>query len=89
MLSMRETEAEGSSNRCEVAVQLWTSIMGSPQSDPVARILALLLLSSLLEFQLGRSIPLRTMNWSTAGPVELAMVPPGVEVQIEAIGGHR
>jgi TetR/AcrR family transcriptional regulator, regulator of cefoperazone and chloramphenicol sensitivity len=61
-------------------------ILGIPPSDPAARIRALLLISSLLAFQSGRSISLRTMHWSTIGPDELAMVMSGVKAQIDAIG---
>jgi TetR/AcrR family transcriptional regulator, regulator of cefoperazone and chloramphenicol sensitivity len=61
-------------------------ILGIAQSDPGARIRALLLISSLLAFQSGRSISLRTMHWTSIGPDELAMVMSGVAAQIDAIG---
>jgi TetR/AcrR family transcriptional regulator, regulator of cefoperazone and chloramphenicol sensitivity len=73
----------------EVTARLIARILGIPGSDPAARIRALLLISSLLAFQSGRSISLRTMRWSTIGPVELAMVLSGVEAQIDAIGHNR
>jgi hypothetical protein len=57
--------------------------------DPAARIQALMLISSLLAFQSGRSISLRAMQWSTIGQVELAMVVSSLDAQIDAISrGH-
>jgi TetR/AcrR family transcriptional regulator, regulator of cefoperazone and chloramphenicol sensitivity len=73
----------------EITARLIACILGIPESDPAARIRALLLISSLLAFQSGRSVSLRTMRWSTIGPVELAMVLSGVEAQIDAIGHNR
>jgi AcrR family transcriptional regulator len=73
----------------EITARLIARVLGIPQSDPAARIRALLLISSLLAFQSGRSISLRTMHWSTIGPVELAMVLSSVEAQIDAIGHNR
>jgi len=70
----------------DITARLIARVLDVPQGDPAARIRALLLISSLLAFQSGRSISLRTMHWSTIGPVELAMVLSGVEAQIEAIG---
>jgi AcrR family transcriptional regulator len=70
----------------EVTARLIARILGITDSDPAARIRALLLISSLLAFQSGRSISLRTMHWSTIGPAELAIVLSGVEAQIDAIG---
>jgi hypothetical protein len=46
----------------------------------------LLLISSLLAFQSGRSISLRTMQWSSIGPEQLAMVLSTLDAQINAIG---
>jgi len=73
----------------EVTARLIARILGIPESDPAARIRALLLISSLLAFQSGRSISLRTMHWPTIGPVELAMVLSAVEAQIDAIAQNR
>jgi AcrR family transcriptional regulator len=70
----------------EITARLIARILGIPESDPAARIRALLLISSLLAFQSGRSISLRTMQWTSIGPPELAMVLSGVEAQIDAIG---
>jgi AcrR family transcriptional regulator len=75
----------------ELIARLIARILGRPQSDPAARIQALLLISSLLAFQSGRSISLRTMHWSTIGPEQLAMVLSSLDAQIDAIGrnpGH-
>jgi TetR/AcrR family transcriptional regulator, regulator of cefoperazone and chloramphenicol sensitivity len=70
----------------ELVARLIARILGRPQSDPAARIQALLLISSLLAFQSGRSISLRTMHWSSIGPKELAMVLSSLDAQIDAIG---
>jgi len=64
-------------------------VLGTPESDPAARIQALLLISSLLAFQSGRSISLRTMHWSTIGPKELTMVLSSLEAQIDALGRRQ
>jgi AcrR family transcriptional regulator len=66
--------------------RLMARILGVPEGDPGARIRALLLLSSLLAFQSGRSIALRTMGWSTIGRDELAIVLSGLDAEIDAIG---
>jgi AcrR family transcriptional regulator len=65
--------------------RLIARILGVPEGEPAARIRALLLLSSLLAFQSGRSIALRTMCWSTIGGDELAMVLSGLDAEIDAI----
>jgi AcrR family transcriptional regulator len=70
----------------ELTARLIARILGSPESDPAARIQALLLISSLLAFQSGRSISLRAMHWSKIGREELAMVLSGLDAHIEAIG---
>jgi TetR/AcrR family transcriptional regulator, regulator of cefoperazone and chloramphenicol sensitivity len=70
----------------ELTARLIARIRGGPESDPAARIQALLLISSLLAFQSGRSISLRTMRWSSIGPKQLAMVLSSLDAQIDAIG---
>lgn len=70
----------------EVTARLIARIRGGVESDPRARIQALLLISSLLAFQSGRSIALRTLHWSTIGREELAMVVASLDAQIDAIG---
>lgn len=70
----------------ELIARLIARILGRPQSDPAARIQALLLISSLLAFQSGRSVSLRTMRWSSIGPKELTMVLSILDAQIDAIG---
>jgi hypothetical protein len=72
----------------ELIGRLIARILGRPQSHPAARIQALLLISSLLAFQSGRSISLRTMHWSSIGPEELAMVLSSLDAQIDAIGRY-
>jgi TetR/AcrR family transcriptional regulator, regulator of cefoperazone and chloramphenicol sensitivity len=73
----------------ELTARLIARLRRSPPSDPAARIQALLLISSLLAFQSGRSISLRTMRWSTIGRQELAMVLSSLNAQIDAIGRNR
>jgi len=73
----------------ELIARLIARILGRPQSDPAARIQALLLISSLLAFQSGRSISLRTMHWSSIGPQQLAMVLSSLDAQIDAIGSSH
>jgi TetR/AcrR family transcriptional regulator, regulator of cefoperazone and chloramphenicol sensitivity len=70
----------------ELTARLIARILGHPDGDQAARIQALLLISSLLAFQPGRSISLRTMHWSTIGPEELAIVLSSLNAQIDAIG---
>jgi AcrR family transcriptional regulator len=70
----------------ELTARLFARILGSPEIDSAARIQALLLISGLLAFQSGRSISLRTMQWSTIGREELAMVLSVLDAQIDAIG---
>ncbi len=70
----------------ELTARLIARILGSHESDPAARIQALLLISGLLAFQSGRSVSLRAMNWPTIGRKELGMVLSGLDAQIGAIG---
>jgi AcrR family transcriptional regulator len=70
----------------ELIARLIARILDRPPSDPAARIQALLLISSLLAFQSGRSVSLRTMRWPAIGPKELAMVLSSLDAQIDAIG---
>jgi TetR/AcrR family transcriptional regulator, regulator of cefoperazone and chloramphenicol sensitivity len=72
-----------------ITARLIARILGSPEVDPAARIQALLLISSLLAFQSGRSISLRTMQWPTIGPDEMALVLSSLDAQIDAIGRSR
>ncbi len=73
----------------EITARLIARILGSHDSDPAARVRALLLISSLLAFQSGRTVALRTMHWTAIGPDELALVLLGMEAQVDAIGYHR
>jgi TetR/AcrR family transcriptional regulator, regulator of cefoperazone and chloramphenicol sensitivity len=73
----------------EITARLVARILGSSERDPAARIQALLLISSLLAFQSGRSISLRAMHWSKIGREELAMVLSVLDAQIDAIGRNR
>jgi TetR/AcrR family transcriptional regulator, regulator of cefoperazone and chloramphenicol sensitivity len=73
----------------DVTARLVARVLGCSEHDPAARIQALLLISSLLAFQSGRTISLRAMRWSTIGREELAMVLSVLETQIDAIGWNR
>ncbi len=73
----------------ELTARLIARIRGVDESDPAARIQALLLISSLLAFQSGRSISLRAMNWPAIGREELAMIVSGLDAQIDAISRYR
>jgi TetR/AcrR family transcriptional regulator, regulator of cefoperazone and chloramphenicol sensitivity len=73
----------------DVTARLIARVLGTRETDPAARIKALLLISSVLTFQSGRSIVLRTMPWPTIGPKELAMVIASLDAQIDAIGCTR
>jgi AcrR family transcriptional regulator len=73
----------------ELTARLIARIRGVDESDPAARIQALLLISSLLAFQSGRSISLRAMHWSAIGREELAMIVSGLDAQIDAISRHQ
>jgi AcrR family transcriptional regulator len=73
----------------QITARLIARILGSPENDPAGRIQALLLISSLLAFQSGRSVSLRTMQWSTIGPEELAIVLSSLNAQIDAIGRRQ
>lgn len=70
----------------DITARLVARILGCSESDPSARIQALLLISSLLAFRSGRTISLRAMHWSTIGPEELAMVLSVLVSQIDVIG---
>jgi TetR/AcrR family transcriptional regulator, regulator of cefoperazone and chloramphenicol sensitivity len=69
----------------EITARLIACIVDTPENDPTRRVQALLLISDLLVFQSGRSMSLRAMRW-TIGHEELAMVPSGLNAQIDAIG---
>jgi len=73
----------------EVTARLVARALGVAETDSAARIKALLLISSVLVFQSGRSIALRTMHWPGIGPKELAMVLASLDAQIDAIGANR
>jgi AcrR family transcriptional regulator len=70
----------------ELIARVLARILGRPPNDAAARIQALLLISSLLAFQSGRSVALRTMRWPAIGPKELALVLASLDAQIDAIG---
>jgi TetR/AcrR family transcriptional regulator, regulator of cefoperazone and chloramphenicol sensitivity len=73
----------------DLTARLIARIQGRPADDQGARIRALLLISSVMAFQPGRNISLRTMHWSAVGPEELAMVLSNLNAQIDTIGRER
>lgn len=70
----------------EITARLIARILGAPDDDPAARVQALLLISSALAFQSGRSIAMRTLHWPAVGPDEMAMVLAALDAQINALG---
>jgi len=66
--------------------RLIARIRGNAETDPAARIAALLLISSLLAFQSGRSVSMRVMKWRRIGGEEFSMILAGLNAQIDAIG---
>jgi AcrR family transcriptional regulator len=66
--------------------RLIARILSLPESDEAARVQALLLISSLLAFQSGRSISLRTLQWSEIGGDELALVLDRLNAMIDGLG---
>lgn len=73
----------------ELTARLIGRILGTTEQDPAARIRALLLISSLLAFQSGRSISLRAMGWTAVGPEQLVDVLAVLNAQIDSIGTIR
>ena len=70
----------------ELITRLIVRIVGNSQEDAVARIQALLLISSVLSFQSGRSISLRAMQWTAIGRKEVTQILAVINGQIDAIG---
>jgi AcrR family transcriptional regulator len=73
----------------ELVTRLVARILEVPASDPAPRMRALLLISSLVAFQSGRTIALRAMEWSSIGPGELATVVAAIDAQIDALRPAR
>ncbi|MEI9985741.1 MAG: CerR family C-terminal domain-containing protein [Aliidongia sp.] len=69
----------------ELTARLIARILDRAESDPAARLQALLLISGVLAFQSGRNIALRTLGWPGIGPDELALVKAALDAQIDAI----
>ena len=69
----------------EITARLIARILGRAESDAAARLRALMLISSLLAFQSGRNIALRTLGWPGIGPDQLALVLAALDAQIDAI----
>lgn len=70
----------------ELTSRLIARIVGGSHNDPAVRIQALMLLSSVLSFQSGRSISLRAMQWTAIGRKELGLILAVLNAQIDAIG---
>lgn len=73
----------------DLTTRLIARMLGSSHDDPAVRIQALLLLSSVLSFQSGRSISLRAMHWTAIGRKELALILAALNDHIDAIGLTR
>jgi TetR/AcrR family transcriptional regulator, regulator of cefoperazone and chloramphenicol sensitivity len=69
----------------ELTSRLIGRIRGRFEPTDDDRILALLLISSLLAFQSGRNISMRSLKWSKIGPAEFTQIRSNLEAQIDAI----
>ena len=69
----------------ELTSRLIGRIRGRIEPADDDRVHALLLISSLLAFQSGRNISLRSLKWSKIGPAEITLVRSCLDAQIDAI----
>jgi TetR/AcrR family transcriptional regulator, regulator of cefoperazone and chloramphenicol sensitivity len=72
----------------EITTRLIARILGISENAQAARVRALLLISSVLAFQSGRSISMRSLQWSSIGPKEMALVQSAIDAQIDALGNE-
>jgi len=70
----------------ELTSRLVGRIRGRVEPADDDRIRALLLISSLLAFQSGRNISMRSLEWSNIGPAEVMLIRSSLNAQIDAIG---
>lgn len=70
----------------ETTSRLIARLHGKKRNDDGDRVEALLLISSLLAFQPGRSVSMRAMRWKKIGPKEFTMVLSALNAQIDALG---
>ena len=73
----------------ELTSRLIGRIRGRVEPADDDRIRALLLISSLLAFQSGRNISMRSLKWSNIGPAEVALIRSSLDAQIDAIDPKR
>jgi TetR/AcrR family transcriptional regulator, regulator of cefoperazone and chloramphenicol sensitivity len=70
----------------ELTSRLVGRMRGRVEPNDDDRICALLLISSLLAFQSGRNISMRSLKWSNIGPAEVTLIRSSLDAQIDAIG---
>ncbi len=70
----------------ELTSRLIGRIRGRAEPADDDRIRALLLISSLLAFQSGRNISMRSLKWSNIGPAEVTLIRSSLNAQIDTIG---
>ncbi len=73
----------------ELASRLIGRIRGHAEPADDDRIHALLLISSLLAFQSGRNISMRSLKWSKIGAAEFTLIRSCLDAQIDAIDRKR
>jgi TetR/AcrR family transcriptional regulator, regulator of cefoperazone and chloramphenicol sensitivity len=67
----------------ELTARLIACLCGEETTSPNARVQALLLISSVVGFQSGRSISLRLMDWPTVGQKEQQIIAAALKSQID------
>jgi TetR/AcrR family transcriptional regulator, regulator of cefoperazone and chloramphenicol sensitivity len=72
----------------ELTSRLIGRIRGRVEPADDDRIHALLLISSLLAFQSGRNISIRSLKWSKIGPAEFTLIRSCLDAQIDAISRY-
>jgi TetR/AcrR family transcriptional regulator, regulator of cefoperazone and chloramphenicol sensitivity len=69
----------------ELTAGLIARVRGHGEPSDEDRISALLLTSSLLAFQSGRNVSLRSLKWSKIGPTEFTLIRSCLDAQIDAL----
>jgi TetR/AcrR family transcriptional regulator, regulator of cefoperazone and chloramphenicol sensitivity len=66
--------------------ELIQRVQGKRADAALARVQAILLVSSVMAFQSGRQFAQRSMRWANMGEEQLAVVLAGISAQVDAIG---
>lgn len=69
-----------------LAAKLVSRACGERRESAGARVQALLLISSLTAFQSGRTVAMRTLQWTEIGPREVRIVSRALQAQIDRLG---